>query len=120
MPPSILFGEFLMKNPEDESDDSKSLEDTRRELHLALSECVRLQRENARLEQLLNAHGITVQPVVVEGVSPHPVEPRMDRATVSDKSTPGEKIALFQSLFRGRDDVYAVHWGRPDGRLHVP
>jgi hypothetical protein len=105
-----------MKNPEDHPDDSKSLEDTCRELHLALSQCARLQKENARLEQLLYAHGITAQPEVAESVSPHPVEPGMGRATVSDKSTPKEKIALFRSLFRGREDVYAIRWERPDGR----
>jgi superfamily II DNA or RNA helicase len=27
-----------------------------------------------------------------------------------------EKVALFRSLFRGREDVYAQRWERPDGR----
>src|SRR5580693_8861892 len=28
-----------------------------------------------------------------------------------------EKIALFRSLFRGREDVYAIQWARPDGNV---
>ena len=36
-----------MENPEDHPDDSKSLEDIRRKLSQALSECGRLQNENA-------------------------------------------------------------------------
>jgi hypothetical protein len=27
-----------------------------------------------------------------------------------------QKIALFRSLFRGREDVYAQRWENPDGR----
>ncbi len=30
--------------------------------------------------------------------------------SVSQNSVPEEKIKLFRSLFRGREDVYAVHW----------
>lgn len=28
----------------------------------------------------------------------------------------GQKITIFRSLFRGRDDVYAARWESPDGR----
>ncbi len=28
--------------------------------------------------------------------------------------TPQEKINLFKSLFRGREDVFAVHWEKAD------
>ena len=34
---------------------------------------------------------------------------------VGARSDPASKIALFQSLFRGRDDVYALRWEQ-DGR----
>lgn len=105
-----------MENPEDHPDDSKSLEDIRKELiSQALSECTRLQEENARLQRLLSAHGITPPPEFAESASPHPGEPGDGRTTISDKSTPVEKIALFRSLFRGREDVYALRWERPGG-----
>lgn len=36
---------------------------------------------------------------------------------ITQQSTPVEKIALFRSLFRGRDDVYAVRFeSRKTGR----
>jgi hypothetical protein len=105
-----------MENPEDHPDDSKRLEYTRKELRQALSECTRLQEENARLRRLLSAHGITPRPEFIEGASRHPAELVDGRTTISDKSTPEEKIALFRSLFRGREDVYAVRWERPGGR----
>lgn len=31
-------------------------------------------------------------------------------ATVTQSSQPDEKLDLFMSLFRGRDDVYAKRW----------
>ena len=30
--------------------------------------------------------------------------------------TAEQRIALFRSLFRGRDDVYAIRWESDDGR----
>jgi superfamily II DNA or RNA helicase len=35
---------------------------------------------------------------------------------VTSESSPESKLGLYQSLFRGRDDVYAVRWERGDGR----
>ncbi|WP_264843898.1 TOTE conflict system archaeo-eukaryotic primase domain-containing protein [Caldinitratiruptor microaerophilus] len=37
-------------------------------------------------------------------------------AATAAPSTPDEKIALFRSLFRGREDVYAVRWEAKNGR----
>ena len=34
----------------------------------------------------------------------------LDAARVTDSSSPAEKIALFRSLFRGRDDVFPRRW----------
>ena len=34
--------------------------------------------------------------------------------------TPGEKIELFHSLFRGRNDVFAVRWESPRGKGYKP
>ena len=37
-----------------------------------------------------------------------PVEPPLDDAVVDEHLSKDAKIALFRSLFRGREDVYAV------------
>jgi len=31
-------------------------------------------------------------------------------STINSKSSPEAKVKLFRSLFRGREDVYAVRW----------
>ncbi len=89
---------------------------TRVRLESALAECRRLQEENARLRRLLSALGITPPPESEESVSTQPAEPGDGHSTVSSRSTPEQKVALFRSLFRGREDVYAVRWEKPDGR----
>lgn len=38
-------------------------------------------------------------------------------SAINSKSSPAEKVKLFRSLFRGREDVYAVRWeGRNNGK----
>ena len=37
-------------------------------------------------------------------------------AFVTAKSSPDEKVKLFRSLFRGREDVYALRWEGRDGK----
>lgn len=74
----------------------------------AAEECVRLREENIRLRERLAAHGITVDEPAPEigSVEAVPV------SGVSKAFTPQRKIAMFRSLFRGREDVYAVRWER--------
>ena len=75
----------------------------------ALSErCHRLEDENQRLRALLTENGIDLP------VGPAEAKPQ----TPSSRSplNTGQKIALFRSLFRGREDVYAQRWESPDGR----
>jgi hypothetical protein len=79
------------------------------------AECERLRAENERLRRTL------------ADPEPRPKEKQqapiptgyVARSTVSaqahaELSVP-EKIALFRSLFHGREDVYAIQWARPDG-----
>jgi superfamily II DNA or RNA helicase len=74
----------------------------------------RLKEENDRLRRALITHGIPVPTEVpASPASPKllvalPPESKEDRAR--------NRIALFRSLFRGRDDVYARRWQNPDGR----
>src|ERR1017187_2809216 len=72
--------------------------------------CRQLEEENGRLRSLLAQHGAA--PGTVPRPAQRPVEPAPDRRKLSAS----EKIALFRSLFRGRDDVYAQRWESPDGR----
>ena len=80
----------------------------------AEAECSRLREENARLRRLLAEHNILIpraEPPMRPFVKPmeaSPLEERQERAR--------KRIALFRSLFRGREDVYACRWESPDGR----
>ena len=69
--------------------------------------CERLEREIERLRSLLDLHGIAIPPAEL-------ISPKVPPAVSHLKTR--EKIALFRSLFRGRDDVYARRWESRDGR----
>jgi hypothetical protein len=77
-------------------------------------ENIRLREENARLGRLLAAHSIPIpqlapeKPPLTKAVEPAPPVDKEERAR--------KRIALFRSLFRGREDVYARRWENDDGR----
>ena len=75
-----------------------------------------LRAENRRLRSLL---GLEVPEPVAAAPPPTPAwaptlfpdpQPSLGRAFVDGHSPPGAKVALFRSLFAGRDDVYAAQW----------
>lgn len=75
-------------------------------LKSAQEERDRLRAENARLRAMLGIHdSVSKEP------SPNSI-PIVDVPDSSDAvpATPEKKIALFRSLFRGREDVYAIRW----------
>ncbi len=77
----------------------------------ALAECERLREENQRLRQQLGVPSVHAD-------SP-PATAYVHAAItggVTAKSSSDEKVKLFRSLFRGRDDVYAVRWEGRDGK----
>ena len=80
----------------------------------AEAECSRLREENARLRRLLAEHNILIPP------SEPPMRPfvkPMEALSLDERQERARKrIALFRSLFRGREDVYACRWETPDGR----
>lgn len=98
-------------------------------LALALQEIERLRLENQQLKQRLQLRGteelqnlsITntlpqFSPSVVVQ-KPEPVRSlKTAKGSVHNYSTPDEKIALFRSLFRGREDVYPVRWESKNGK----
>lgn len=73
-------------------------------------ELLALRAENARLVELLEAHGIEWR------TRPEQARPP-DGAQATARLATGEKIELFRRLFRGRPDVYPVRWeGRTSGK----
>ncbi len=78
----------------------------------ALAECERLREDNRQLRQRL---GLPL--IKTEIPSPNDIaKSGFAEATVTSKSTPDDKVKLFRSLFRGRDDVYAVRWEGRNGK----
>ena len=76
-----------------------------REITAIRDRLARLESEKAELEANLNRQ-LSAQEV---GDSPPPVSD----APVTNSSSPAAKIALFRSLFRGRDDVFPKRWENP-------
>ncbi len=88
---------------------SENLQDR---LRSAQEECERLQKENARLRTMLGIHELVRDSAMFPSSSTPEDTPEPARSL----STPEEKIALFRTLFRGREDVYAVRWEGKGGR----
>lgn len=65
-----------------------------------MSELNMLIAENARLRALLAQHGIAVD---------EPITPSQQKSSLSLE----EKVALFRSLFQGREDIFARRWFSP-------
>ena len=87
-------------------------------LEASLAEVRRLRDENARLRGLLIEHSIRIaEPRPTSGIpqTPQTVSAARDVGR-SASGTAEQRIELFRSLFRGRDDVYAIRWENSDGR----
>lgn len=81
-------------------------------LKIAQEECQRLREENARLRAML---GINQSPTK-ETVPQETPAQKPSPTSRSGVSTPEEKISLFRSLFRGREDVFAIRWEGKSGK----
>ena len=75
-----------------------------RELQQRIEE---LEKENQELRRQLG-YAEPVRPVVTE--TPKNEKVLETAAGIHMRSTPEEKIRLFRSLFRGREDVFARRW----------
>ena len=84
------------------------------------NECERLRRENAQLRETLEQEhpsGIPQKgPKTPRYSVPDSVKMAAPAETAKPELSVSRKIALFRSLFRGRDDVYAVRWEGPSGK----
>ena len=77
-------------------------------------ENIRLREENARLRRLLAVHSIPIPQLPTE--NPPPTKTVEPAPPVDKEERARQRIALFRSLFRGREDVYARRWENADGR----
>ncbi len=98
-----------MGDPREDMKDKNAIADR---LKSAQEECDRLRAENARLRAMLG---------IQDSVSKDPGPTAIPIVSVSDSniaapSTPEKKISLFRSLFRGREDVYAIRWEGKGGK----
>jgi len=80
-----------------------------------------LRSENARLKQLLIRHGISWDEAGDDKAGTDTVvsvsgSPAASTVTSSQPLSTSEKVTLFRSLFRGRDDVYSVRWESGNGK----
>ena len=84
------------------------------DLQSALAEVQRLREENIRLRCLLQEHGIQIPAVQSATGIPVTTSALLSAHILVLKAE--QQIALFRSLFHGRDDLYAVRWESADGR----
>jgi hypothetical protein len=78
------------------------------------TECRRLRQENARLRKLLTEHNI---PIPAAGPPAQSCAKPIEVLSSDERQERARKrIALFRSLFRGREDVYARRWESPERR----
>ena len=77
-------------------------------------ENIRLREENARLRRLLAGHSIPIPQLPAQ--DPPPTKTAKQSPPVDKEERARQRIALFRSLFRGREDVYARRWENADGR----
>jgi hypothetical protein len=89
--------------------------ETGEQLKAALAECARLSAETERLRSILAAHGLLPKPVERSVVGPSEA-----RTGINNGSPPQAKLQLFMSLFRAREDVYALRWEKGEKHGYAP
>lgn len=78
----------------------------------ALEQIRELKAENERLKSLLAKHGITLEENKCPAIALQPYNKPLSNCKLSLK----DKVLLFQSLFKGRNDVFAKRWHSLTGK----
>jgi superfamily II DNA or RNA helicase len=84
------------------------------DLQSVAAEMQRLRGENIRLRCLLQEYGLQIP--AVQSTTGIPVTTNALPSAHIPVLKAEQRIALFRSLFHGREDVYAVRWENADGR----
>ena len=87
------------------------------ELKAALLENERLREENRRLKEVLASHSNVPSPPEISE-EPLPTRPAV-QTSIFEIAVPTDKpakVGLFRSLFRGREDIYAIRWRMKNGK----
>ncbi len=95
----------------------KTIQELESNLKKALAEIQELRRENTELRnQLLSINSNQVLQTNPKEtiVSVKALPAKLD--SLDNNSSPVDKIALFKSLFKGREDVFALRWTGKDGK----
>ncbi|WP_410513078.1 hypothetical protein PaeBR_00955 [Paenibacillus sp. BR2-3] len=89
----------------------------------ALAHIEELKQEITRLRSLLELpvnENIATTDDQIASYSTFPArvstEPTIGESNIHQYSTVEDKLALYKSYFRGRDDVYPVRWGNKQGK----
>jgi hypothetical protein len=85
-------------------------EDLHRQLLEARAERDLLREENTRLKELLGLEQDKKNPPTTQTLSEPPVPFIAQTGVIHNESPREGKIALFRSLFHGREEVYPVRW----------
>lgn len=78
-----------------------------------------VESQSARHRELTTvANEVIEHPVSISNAKLEYLAPAPDHTaiSVSKRSAPADKIALFRSLFRGREDVYPARWKSKEGK----
>lgn len=86
-------------------------DDLQSQLEKALAENARLRDENRRLREQLGLPALDVEATLATVV-----EVARSPSAITDALPAEAKIALFRSLFRGREDVFALRWEGRSGK----
>ena len=90
----------------------KSLQE---KLDAAQKECDHLRTENRNLKELIHQ----AQTLPCSKTEPETPTAGSNLTAINNESPADAKVALFRSLFRGREDIYPVRWESKKGRLVV-
>ena len=72
-----------------------------------------LVKENAMFKRILDQHGISYSVSVESSTIEQPTHIVTDHTI---RLSLQEKVAIFQNLFKGRDDVFAKRWYSPSSQ----
>lgn len=73
----------------------------------------KLEKENAMLKRILDQHGISYSVSVESSTIEQPTHIVTDHTI---RLSLQEKVAIFQNLFKGRDDIFAKRWYSPSSQ----